>query len=76
MCGERRGTVRTEFWWSHQRERDHLEDTGVDGWIIFKKCGGGKNWIDLAHNSDGCRAVVNAVMNLWVPITRGIYWLA
>jgi len=27
--------VHTGFWWANLRERDHLEDIGVDG-IIFK----------------------------------------
>jgi hypothetical protein len=30
-----RGEVRTGFWWGNLRERDHLEDTGVDGRIIL-----------------------------------------
>jgi hypothetical protein len=24
------------FWWGNLRERDHLEDTGIDGRIILK----------------------------------------
>jgi hypothetical protein len=31
--GERRGDVYTGFWWENLRERDHLEDPGVDGRI-------------------------------------------
>ena len=26
----------TEFWWGSLRERDHLEDLGVDGRIILR----------------------------------------
>ena len=29
--------------------------------------GGGIDWIDLAQDRDRWRAVVNTVMNLWVP---------
>jgi len=32
--GERRGY--TGFWWENLRERDHLEDSGVDGRIILR----------------------------------------
>jgi hypothetical protein len=28
---------------------------------------GGMDWIELAHDRDRWQAVVNAVMNLWVP---------
>ena len=26
--------VYTGFWWGSLRERDHLEDPGIEGWII------------------------------------------
>jgi hypothetical protein len=53
-----------------------LEDPGVDGRIIlkwiFEKWDGNMDWIDLAQECDRWRAVVNAVMNRWVPTMRGI----
>ena len=65
------GEVHTGFWWVNLRKREHLEDVGVDGRIIlkriFKKWDVGMDWIDLAHNRDKWRALVNAVMNLRVP---------
>jgi hypothetical protein len=30
------GEVHTGFWWGSLREREHLEDLGVDGTIILK----------------------------------------
>jgi len=29
-----RGKVDTEFWWGNLRERDHLEDAGIDRIIL------------------------------------------
>jgi hypothetical protein len=52
-------------------EGDHLENQGVDVRIILRwilrKLNGGMDWIDLAHNRDRWRALVNAVMNLRFP---------
>jgi hypothetical protein len=31
-----REEMNTRFWWGNQRERDHLEDLGIDGWVILK----------------------------------------
>ena len=31
-----RGEAYTEFWWGNLRERDHFEDSGVDGRIILR----------------------------------------
>jgi len=30
------GEIYTKLWWGNRRKIDHLEDTGVDGRIIFK----------------------------------------
>jgi hypothetical protein len=35
-------------------------DLGARGW-------GGTDWFDLAQNRDQWRALVNTIMNLWVP---------
>ena len=63
--------MHTEFWWGNVKERDRFEDPDVDVRIIlkwiFRKWDGGMDWIDLAQDRDGLRALVNAVMNFSVP---------
>jgi hypothetical protein len=50
------------------RERDHLEDTSIDGRIILKwNFRRDVDWIDLAQVRDRWRALVNAVRNIRVP---------
>jgi hypothetical protein len=67
-----RGDVHTGFWWGNLRDGDHLEDPGVDRWIILKWicdrfAGGELDWIDLAQDRDRRPALVNVVMNLQIP---------
>jgi hypothetical protein len=56
--------------------RDHLEDLGIDGRIIFKwifrKWDGGMCKIDLAPDRYSWLAVVSAVMNIQVPQMQGL----
>jgi hypothetical protein len=63
--------VHTGFWWENLRNRDHLEDTGIDGRIIFiwilKKWDEGMDWIELPQDRDRWQALVNVLMNLQVP---------
>ena len=53
------------------RERDHLEDRGVDGKIILQwtsnKWDGRIDWIELAQDSDRWRALVNEIKNYPFP---------
>jgi hypothetical protein len=64
------GEVYAGFWWGNLRERDHLEDLGVDGRIIlrwvFRKLDEGMDWNDLVQDRDRWRSLVNVVMNLRV----------
>jgi hypothetical protein len=66
------GKVYTDFWWGHMKERDHLEDLGLDVRVILNMGlpdlgWGGMDLIDLVQDRDRWRALVNAVMNLGVP---------
>jgi len=66
--------VHTGFRWRNLRERDHLEDPGIDGrkilkWIFSKwDVGGGEmGGINLAQDKERWQKVINMVMNLGVP---------
>jgi len=57
--GERKGAYRVFRW---RRERDNVEDIGVDGLdnvkMNLQHVGLGHGWIDLAQDRDRWRAVV------------------
>jgi len=57
--------VHTGFWWGVLREKDHLEDLGVDGRLVLKWFF--MDWIDLVQGRSIWWAPVNAVMDLRVP---------
>ena len=53
-----RAEICAEFWWGNLRERDHLEDTGVDGRIILR-------WISRKCD------VGTRIGSIWLRIERG-----
>jgi hypothetical protein len=67
--------VCTGFWWGNLKERDHLEDPGMDGRIILRGMsmksgrggGGGKDWIELSQDGERCLTLFNSIINLRVP---------
>jgi len=57
----------TQGLWRNLRERDHLEDLGVDRRMRVQEVGErGMDWTDLAQVRDRWRALMNGVMNLRV----------
>jgi hypothetical protein len=65
------GEVQAGFWFGDLMERDHLEDAGVDGSIIFqwlfKKWDDDMDTNDLVHDRDRWRTLVKVVMNIRFP---------
>jgi hypothetical protein len=60
------------YWWERWKKEDQWEDQDVGGWTILKWMLREIGWdvidsIDLAQDRDQWRALVNMVMNLWVP---------
>jgi hypothetical protein len=65
-----RGEAYAGFWRGNLRERDHLENSGVDGRIMLRwgfMKNWGMDWIDRAQDRDRRRALVNTAMNLRIP---------
>ena len=63
--------MHTRFWWRHLRERDHLEDPGVDWRIILRSVFTKMDWIKLAQYRDRWRVLVNEVLSPRVPYNPG-----
>jgi hypothetical protein len=66
-----RGELRKRFWRLNLMAKELFEDLGVDARIIlqliFKKCYGSVDSVNVARGRDKRRAVVYSVMNLMVP---------
>jgi hypothetical protein len=61
--------MHTVFWLENPKGSYHFENLGIDngrmdvrgiGWEVV-------DWMHVAQDRDQWRAVVNTVMNLWVP---------
>jgi hypothetical protein len=55
------------YWWENQKERDHWEDQDVGMWTILIWILEREDGMDMAQDRDQWRALVNTVLNLWVP---------
>jgi hypothetical protein len=67
----RRG-MNLRYWWESQKEREYWEDQDVGGVdnskMDIREVGCGfMDWIGLIQDRDHWRALVNLVMNIWVP---------
>jgi len=67
-CSMNEGEVHIRFCWGNWRERNDLEDLGMDGRVILnlnsRKLVWDKNWIDLAQDRDRWNVLVKAAMDL------------
>ena len=61
--------VLTWFWWGELRERDYLQDLGIEGTNGSTNSvrGGGFDWTDLDQVKNRWRTLVTGVMNHCVP---------
>ena len=67
-CSMNEGEVHIGFCWGNRRERNDLEDLGMDGRIILnlnsRKLVWDKHCIDLAQDRDRWNALVKVAMDL------------
>jgi hypothetical protein len=64
--------MHTGFWWGKPEGRRPLGRHGMDvriilKWTLEKWGGGGGARMDLVQDRDRWRALVNTLMNFWVP---------
>jgi hypothetical protein len=69
------GEVHTGLWWRNMRERDHLEDLGIEGRIIliriFRTWGREHELASFGTGQGQVMGSVSVVMNFWVPYNVG-----
>jgi hypothetical protein len=46
-CGIYEGEVHVGFWGGNLKERDHFEDPGINGWVLFSKNSMGRGMTGL-----------------------------
>jgi hypothetical protein len=64
----RRGEVHVGFWGGKKKKKDHFEDPGINGRVLFSKnsMGRGIDWIDLAEDRERWWVLVKMDINLHV----------
>jgi len=66
--------MHTRFWKESLREKAHLEDIRVDGRISLRM---GLDGLDRTHGTEErgrWRALVDNVVNIWVPRNAWNFW--
>jgi hypothetical protein len=76
----RRG-IHARFSWENNREKDRSENSGAGGTIVIKHLKNTNGWrglgtVSLYQNKDKLWDLVNKAVNLKIPQTAGISWIA